>query len=248
MKIAYKHNGVKNSNVAVVFAHGLMSDMEGGKALFLEQWCNDNNIEYCRYDAYGHGQSATQFNQKFTNGTISQWKDDLIYIIEEVIQNKNVIIVGSSMGGWVGLLATVYFNNNNNKNIVGMVGIAPAPDFTREIFASFNDDQKTDLYDKGVAFLPSDYGDPYPISEALINDGENNILLDDDININQPVVILQGQQDNSVEWETALFINNRLTSDQVYIHFVKDGDHSLSRPQDLELLAFSIQQIIKLNN
>lgn len=220
----------------VVFLHGLMSDMEGGKALALEAHCKARGQAFLRLDCSGHGRSEG----KFTDGTISRWRDDAHAVITAQTQGP-LVLVGSSMGGWLALLLAKAMP----ERVRGLVLLAAAPDFTDwGTYASFTPEQREALERDGQVAIPSEYGpDPYIYTKALIDDGANNRLLTGPIPFDGPVRLLQGQQDPDVPWEIALKIAEKLTTPNVRLHLVKDGDHRLSRPQDLDLLCAVVGEL-----
>lgn len=220
----------------VVFLHGLMSDMEGGKALALEASCTARGQAFLRLDCSGHGKS----DGKFTDGTISRWRDDAKAVIEAATSGP-LVLVGSSMGGWLALLLAKAMP----ERVKGLVLLAAAPDFTDwGTYASFTPEQREALERDGQVAIPSEYGpDPYIYTKALIDDGASNRLLTGPIPFDGPVRLLQGQQDPDVPWEIALKIAEKLTTPNVRLHLVKDGDHRLSRPEDLDLLCAVVGEL-----
>lgn len=239
--IAYNKTEAKEDDKrpGVIFLHGLKSDKEGGKALHLEAYAQENGLSFIRMDCMAHGESGGDWME----ATISHWRDDVIQVLDTVAdQNRPYIIVGSSMGGWLGLLATIA----RPERTAGFVGIAAAPDFTEDFrFAKMSDEQKEELETRGYIEEPSDYGDPYIFTKKLIDDGRNNLLLRNDMPISCPVHLLQGKQDSSVPYQWADRIASKLPNTHVKVTFIDDGDHSLSRPEDLQILEKAIENIIK---
>ena len=225
-------NGTKKS---VVFLGGFMSDMDSTKAKFLEQLSADAGFDYVRFDYSGHGRSEGDF----IAGTLSHWTEDALAIIDNLTQGP-IVLVGSSMGGWIMLNIAC----RRLARVQGLVGVAPAPDFTRLMWETFNPQIKETLRTDGLYLQPSDYGDPYPITLALIEDGKNHLLLDNPIPINCPVHILQGMADNIVPWTHAPRIVTALYSTEVTLTLTKDGDHSLSRDSDLEKLKKAVLALL----
>ncbi|WP_343564146.1 alpha/beta fold hydrolase [Kiloniella sp. b19] len=212
----------------VVFLGGFMSDMEGSKATFLEQLARDEGFGYVRFDYLGHGQSSG----RFVDGTISRWTEDALTIVDELTEGP-LILIGSSMGGWIMLNIAL----QRADRIHSLIGIAAAPDFTQELmWEKFDQDAKDALLNEGVYHQPSDYGDPYPITLKLIEDGRQHLLLNRKLPIDCPVHLLQGMQDKPVPWDYAPRIVEALRSTDVQVTLIKDGDHSLSREEDLERL------------
>lgn len=222
--------------VGVVFLGGFMSDMTGSKAEFLAGWCEARATPFLRFDYSGHGTSEG----RFVDGTIGRWAEDAATVITALTEGPQVL-VGSSMGGWIALLLAA----RRRVPLRALVGIAPAPDFTEDLmWAEFSPEQRDTILRDGVWHRPSDYGDPYPITRALIEDGRNQLLLRDPLEITVPVRILQGQRDPDVPWRHALRIGEAMTGEDVRIHFLKDGDHRLSRPQDLALLGETLVPLL----
>lgn len=234
IRLAYA--SLPGSSPTVVFIHGFMSDMEGGKALALEASCRARGQAFLRFDCSGHGKSEG----RFTDGTISRWRDDVLAVVDALTQGP-LLLVGSSMGGWLALLAA----QARPERVRGLVLLAAAPDFTDwGTYADFTPEQRAALERDGQVAIPSEYGpDPYIYTKALIDDGAANRLLTGPIDFNGPVRLLQGQEDPDVPWEIALKIAEKLTTPNVRLHLVKDGDHRLSRPEDLDLLCAVVGEL-----
>jgi pimeloyl-ACP methyl ester carboxylesterase len=221
----------------IVFLHGLKSDRHGTKADVLAAHAAAKGYGFLRFDMYGHGASSGQFEE----GTVSRWVDDAVAVIDELTTGP-IILIGSSMGGWVGLKTAV----TRPDRMAGFIGIAAAPDFTEDLmWAELSEEQRTTLHTQGFIDLPSEYDEqPYRINKALIEDGRKNLLLRGDIAITCPVRLLHGQRDTSVPWQIALSIADMITGDDVHMYLVKDGDHRLSRPQDLKRLTDVVDDLI----
>ena len=205
-----------------------MSDMTGTKATALEAFAQERDQDFLRFDYQGHGESSGAFAE----GTIGLWAEDAIAALDNLTEGPQ-ILVGSSMGGWIMLLTALA----RPERIAGLVGIAAAPDFTEGMWASFSPEVRTKLEQTGIHQEPSDYDDePYTITYALIEDGRQQCLLAKPIPLTCPVRLLQGMEDTAVPWETALKISNALESGDVEVTLVKNGDHRLSEPHDLERL------------
>ncbi len=213
--------------VGVVFLGGFRSDMTGTKAEDLAAFCAETGRGFLRFDYSGHGASGGDFEA----GSIGRWAADAEAAIGALTEGRQVL-VGSSMGGWISLLLA----RRRPELVAGFVGIAAAPDFTRRIEAALTGEARAALDSKGVWHRPSAYGDPYPITRGLLEDGRRQLVLDGPLGLDVPVRLLQGQQDPDVPWETALRIAEAVTGEDVQVVLVKDGDHRLSRPQDLQLL------------
>jgi len=233
--IAYHQ--VTGKSPGVVFVHGFMSDMTGSKAVFLEDWARRTGRAFTRFDQRGHGAS----DERFEDGTIGAWADDLIQVLDHLTEGPQ-IIVGSSMGGWLMLLAALA----RPERIAGLVGIAAAPDFTEDLmWREFDDAMRETLARDGVLHVPTEYGDaPYPITRGLIEDGRDRLLLGAPIPIRCPVRLIQGMKDESVPWQTAQRLLDRLESADVELTLIKDGDHRLSEPQDLARLERVLQGVL----
>jgi pimeloyl-ACP methyl ester carboxylesterase len=221
----------------VVFMGGFKSDMTGAKALALEAYCRKRGQRFLRFDYTGHGQSSG----KFIDGTIGSWKRDALDVLDRLVPGEN-ILVGSSMGAWLALLAAL----EHKKMVVGLVGIASAPDFTEKlIWQQLKSQQQKQLLEEGIYHAPSCYGeDPYPITRALIEEGRNHLLLDGPIDLNIPVRLIHGTRDEDVPWQMATQLMERLASSDVALQLVKDGGHRLSEPQQLELICRTVDAIL----
>ena len=212
--------------------------MTGGKALALENYCKQRGQAFLRFDYTGHGQSSG----KFEEGCIGQWADDAVFALDQLTEGPQVL-VGSSMGGWVMLLAAL----KRVQRIAGLIGIAAAPDFTENLmWTGFSEDQKKELVAQGHVDLPNCYEDeePYRITHRLIEDGRNQLLLGGDIALDVPVRLIQGVKDDDVPWPTARRIMEQVTSDDVEVTYVKSGDHRLSEPHDLARLMRTLDGLL----
>jgi pimeloyl-ACP methyl ester carboxylesterase len=213
----------------IVFLPGFRSDMGGDKATHLAHLAAARGQALLRFDYSGHGDSGGRFE----DGTISRWSDDALAAIDRLTAGK-LVLVGSSMGGWIALLVA----RARADRLAGLIGLAAAPDFTeRLMWDAMAPPERARLLADGVLHAPSRYGDPIPITRALIEDGRRHLLLDAPIPIAAPVRLLHGQGDADVPWETSLRLAARLQSDDVRVTLIKDGDHRLSRPADLALLG-----------
>jgi pimeloyl-ACP methyl ester carboxylesterase len=220
----------------IVFLPGYKSDMEGSKAVFLNAWAAAAARAMLRLDYSGHGVSGGRFE----DGTIGLWTEDALAIIDAVTDGP-LILIGSSMGGWIGLNIALA----RRDRVVGFIGIAAAPDFTETlVWQSMPAPARERLMAEGVIYAPSEYGDPLPFTRALIEDGRRRLLLGGAIPLTCPVRLLQGQQDAEVPWETALTIAEKVQSTDVRVTLIKDGDHRLSRPSDLALLHETVEEVL----
>jgi pimeloyl-ACP methyl ester carboxylesterase len=221
----------------VVFLGGLKSDMEGTKALHLEDWARARGHAFLRFDYSGHGQSSGTFK----DGCIGDWAEDTAAIIEALTDGP-VVPVGSSMGGWQALLLPRRFDR-----VVGMVTIAAAPDFTEDgYWASFTDEQKAELAANGRIELPSDYMEPYIVTERMIEDGRRNLVLRNPLDLPFPVRCLQGTADAAVSTETALRLLEHATSPDMRLTLVKDADHRFSDGPCLGLIDAAVEDVLGL--
>ena len=194
----------------VVFLHGLMSDMTGGKALYVEDYCRERGRAFLRFDYSGHGASSGDF----TDGTVGRWAEDAACALEALTDGPQVL-VGSSLGGWIMLLAAL----GRPERVAGLVGIAAAPDFTEDIMpAVFTPEQKRALERDGRVDLPSDYGDaPYTVTRRLLEEGRDHLLLRRPIALSMPVRLIHGMKDADVPWRTSLALAEKLDSDDVEV-------------------------------
>jgi len=234
--LAYKK--IEGKSPTVVFLSGFKSDMEGTKALFLESLCKEIGHAYIRFDYSGHGKSGGEFK----DGTIGQWRDDALKVIDELTEGP-IVLIGSSMGGWIMLLAALA----RPERIKALVGIAAAPDFTEElIWEKFSPQEQQQILHEGQVLIPNCYEDqqPYPITKNLIEEGRKYLLLHNPINITCPVRLIHGMKDEDVPYQVSLRIEEQLESEDVIVRLVKTGDHRMSAPENLELLREQILAII----
>jgi hypothetical protein len=221
----------------VVFLPGYASDMGGTKAMFLRDACAARGQAMLRLDYSGHGASGG----KFEDGSIGIWTEDAARIIEAVTGDKSLILVGSSMGGWIALLLALRFA----RRVESLLLVAPAPDFTEVLLLPKLSVENLEVLDRdGVVYAPSDYGAPLAYTKKLLDDGRNHLLLNGTIPLDRPVQILHGMRDDAVPWQHSLTISECLQSEAVRITFVKDGDHRLSRHEDLLLLRASLLRLL----
>ena len=227
LRLAVRHR--KGRGPTIVFLPGYMSDMEGGKALALDSWAAEKGRAMLRLDYSGCGASEGAF----TDGTLTTWRDDVLFLIDRLVEGP-FTLVGSSMGGWLALLVGLA----RPERLTGLVGIAAAPDFTDW---GFTEEQKLQILREGKIEEPSDYGDqPYVTTKAFWQSGEANRLLHGSIAIDCPVRLLHGQRDEVVPWRNALTLAQQLRSADVQTLLIKDGDHRLSREQDLARLINTV--------
>lgn len=225
-KLAYRHTA--GDGPLVMFCGGYMSDMEGTKATHFERQCIARGQAYVRFDYSGHGSS----DGRFDDGTIGAWAGDALDILDHVrTDDQKVIIIGSSMGGWISLLMA----HARQDHMQGLIGIAAAPDFTEEIYhRRLSDTMRAALKDNGYVMVPSDYDEPYKFTLKFFEEAKDRLLLSHKYSWPFPVHLFQGGQDTAVLPQTVQFIQNALAGTPCDITMIDDGDHSLSRSQDLE--------------
>jgi len=219
---------------------GFKSDMKGTKAAALSQWARENGRACTRFDYSGHGESGGDFRA----GTIGRWLEESLAVFAAYAEGPQVVI-GSSMGGWLALLLLRELRRRKDAkaSAIGLVLIAPAVDFTEVLmWQRFPPKVKNEIETSGVWLRPSEYGEPYPITQRLIEEGRNHLLLGGMIETGCPVRILQGVQDPDVPWNHAVALTSRLAQDDVVLTLVKDGDHGLSRPEDIERLIKAVAE------
>jgi pimeloyl-ACP methyl ester carboxylesterase len=221
---------------------GFHSDMQGTKAIALDAWAAEHHRACVRFDYSGHGESGGAFIE----GTIGRWLEESVAVFEQFCAGPQVVI-GSSMGGWIALLLAREIARRGGlgrATLAGLVLIAPAPDFTEQLmWNGFSPEIQQEIETKGVWLRPSEYGEPYPITRALIEEGRNHLLLGSAIHVGCPVRILQGAQDPDVPWQHAFALTNRLPSDDVVLTMIQDGDHRLSRPQDIARIIAAVAEM-----
>jgi pimeloyl-ACP methyl ester carboxylesterase len=220
---------------------GFNSDMRGTKALALDEWAATNGRACVRFDYSGHGESGGAF----ADGTIGRWLEESVAVFDRFCRGPQVVI-GSSMGGWMALLLAreLARRTASQTSLAGLVLIAPAPDFTEELmWKGFPPEVRREIETNGVWLRPSAYGDPYPITRALIEEGRDHLLLGGTIDVGCPVRILQGAQDPDVPWRHAFTLAQRLPAEDVVLTMIQDGDHRLSRPQDIARIIAAVAEI-----
>lgn len=228
----------------LIWLGGFRSDMGGGKAQAVDAHAAARGLACTRFDYSGHGVSGGRFE----DGTISRWSQEAAAVFATTTGPQ--ILIGSSMGGWTSLLTIrdhLAKVGRSGSRVVGLILIAPAPDFTEDLmWAGFSEEIRRTILETGVYAEPSAYSDePYVVTRALIEDGRRNLLLGGTIETGCPVAILQGKRDESVPWRHALRIAERLAHDDATLTFVDDGDHRLSRSQDIELLLRTVDAMVE---
>ncbi len=231
LRLAYRQQA--GVGPTIVFLPGYMSDMEGGKAVALQRWAAEQNRAMLRLDYAGCGASEG----RFADGTLASWRDDVLLLLDALVEGP-MILVGSSMGGWLALLVALA----RPDRVVGLIGIAAAPDFTEW---GFTDADKALLATEGRIEEPSPYGeDPYVTTLAFWQSGQALRLLEGAIAIDCPVRLLHGQQDRDVPWYVAIKTAGLLRSSNVQTLLIKDGDHRLSRDGDIALLIRTVASLL----
>ena len=220
----------------LVWLGGFKSDMMGTKAEALDSWAREQRRAYLRFDYFGHGKSSGEFRK----GTISRWRDDALDVLDRLCEHPQ-ILVGSSMGGWIAILAALA----RPDKVKGLLLLAPAPDFTEALmWADMSDEVRRQIMAKGEWQRPSAYGEgPYPITRNLIEDGRKNLLLGGPIALSCPVRILQGMADPDVPWEHAMKLVEKIGGNPV-ITLVKRGDHRLSTEEDLARMKSAVDALV----
>jgi pimeloyl-ACP methyl ester carboxylesterase len=235
-RIAWRR--VAGDGPTAVWLGGFNSDMAGTKAQALADWARERGRAYVRFDYFGHGESSGAFEA----GTITRWREDALAVLDELVRG-DVVLVGSSMGGWIASLVAMAWP----ERVRAMVLIAPAPDFTEKLMKpEIPPDGLEALARDGVWLRPSEYGEPYPISRDLLEDGARwGILEAQPIPIDCPVRVLQGQEDPDVPWRHALQLAQGVKSQDVVFTLIKDGDHRLSRPQDIARMIAAVEELCR---
>ena len=234
-RLAFRHNPASAGKLTFVWMCGFKSDISGTKVLRLEDWANRTGHGFLAFDYSGHGES----DGAFEDGTVSQWRADALAAIDSQTDGP-LVIVGSSMGGWMALLAALA----RPDRVKGLVLIAPAPDFTEKLmWPEFPAKAQAEIMEQGFTLRPSDYDEPYTITRALIEDGRQWQILDGPIAFDGPVRILQGMQDADVPWTHAARLVDAMTTDDLTITLIKDGDHRLSREQDIARLLATCDEM-----
>jgi pimeloyl-ACP methyl ester carboxylesterase len=220
----------------VVFLGGFKSDMGGTKAVYLQNWAEAQGRTFLRFDYSGHGDSSGRFEE----GCIGDWAADAMAVISAKTTGK-VILVGSSMGGWISLLVA----RAMPERVAGLVGIAAAPDFTEDdMWAGFDEVQRAVLLEQGRLELPSDYSDdPYVITRRLIEDGRNQLILRTPLNLPFPARFLQGTDDEDVDISVALRLLDHAKGEDIRLTLVKGADHRFSSDENLRLIRHAIHSV-----
>ena len=232
-RIRYKL--INGKGPGIIFIHGLNSDMNGLKAISIEKFARKQKLRFIRFECRGHGKS----DGKFEDFTIADWKKDLIDIIDNIAKGPQ-ILVGSSMGGWLMLLAA----KARSSKIVGLVGVAAAPDYIDEFYRNLSNKKKKEINDKGI--IRCSYNDfSYLIKKKYIVEGRKNKILNKNFSWNKPLILIQGMKDNIVKPDTPNKIIKKIKGNQIQIKLLKNSDHRLSEEFDLKVINDSILSMIK---
>ena len=222
----------------VLFCGGYTSDMTGTKARALEAFCREQGRAFVRFDYAGHGASSGDF----ADGTIGAWTADALAIVDRLTEVP-LLVVGSSMGGWIMVLVALA----RPERVAGLIGIAAAPDFTEDLLlARATPEKRRALAEQGYWMQPSAYGGPpYPVTRRFIEEARAHLVLRGPIPITCPVHLLHGQRDPDVPWRTALRLAERLESEDVTVELIKGGDHRLSTPRDVARITAAVQRLAR---
>ena len=232
-RVAYAR--VDGAGPTVVWLGGFGSDMEGTKAQALDAWAQADGRSFLRFDYFGHGASSGEF----AGGTIGRWREDALAVVDELTGGP-LVLVGSSMGGWIACLVALA----RRERVSGLVLVAPAPDFTDKLLEpNLPEEARAALARDGCWRTPSPYGDGHVISSALLEEGRRWSILPGPVAIGAPVRILQGGADAEVPWRHALALAEAIEGDDVVFSLVRDGDHRLSRPQDIARLIAGVEEL-----
>ena len=232
-RIRYK--SIKGKVPGIIFIHGLNSDMSGQKALSIERFARKNKLRFIRFECRGHGKS----DGKFEDFTISDWKKDLLDIIDNIAKGPQ-ILVGSSMGGWLMFLAA----KARPSRVTGMVGLAAAPDYIDDFYNNLPVKKRKELNNKGFIKYSS-YGFSYLVKKKYILNGRKNKILNKEFKWNKPLILIQGLKDNVVKPNLPEKIIKKIKGNQIQIKLLKNSDHRLSEPFDLKVINEAVDSILK---
>ena len=230
-KIAYKYT--RGGNPGIIFVHGLNSDMEGLKAITIEKYAKKNNLSFLRFDCRGHGKSFG----KFEDFVISDWKRDLINLLDNITRGPQ-IIVGSSMGGWLMMLAA----KARQKKVCGLLGLAAATDFGKSMYSGLSIKSKKEIKIKGFTRIKG-YDFSYILTNNFFIDAKKNNILNKPFRFNKPFILIHGIRDGVVNYNMPQKIMNKTTSKNVQVHYLKSSNHRLSSEEDLRCITKAIDTI-----
>ncbi|MDJ0513780.1 MAG: alpha/beta hydrolase [Methyloceanibacter sp.] len=241
-RIGYRFDaGASDTSPAVVWLSGFLSDMASTKVVFLSEWSAQKGYAMLRFDYSGHGVSGGDIEQASTGAWLEEAETML-----DLVGERPVVLVGSSLGGWISLLLARKLAKRRDARLKGLVLIAPAWDMTEKLmWEKMSGEARHAVLNEGVYYAPSDYDDPYPITKTLIEEGRNHLLAAGNIPVNAPVRILQGMKDDDVPWQHSVALVDLLATDDVDLTLVKNAGHRLSEPEDLKRLARTIEALIE---
>lgn len=232
-----KPDAQKTQSFTVVYAHGFCSDPYGRKPEETKKWCIENGMGFFRYEIAGHASDITRFEET----TIDVYREQIFEIIRDIVEGP-VVVVGSSLGGWLSLLAACHFPNK----VIGMVGLAAAPDFLKTYFIKYIDNKHKEILNKygKIEFPTNDF--TYVITQKMIDSADGNLLLENKtIPFKGKVRLLQGMKDASLEWHTVLTIAEKVESDDVKVYLLKSSNHRLGGDSDMVTLRQALSEMIE---
>jgi pimeloyl-ACP methyl ester carboxylesterase len=241
-RIAYRFDkGASDTSPAIMWLSGFLSDMASTKVVFLSEWASKKKgYAMLRFDYSGHGLSGGDIEK----ASVGAWLEEAAAMLE-LVGERPIILVGSSLGGWISLLLARTLAQQSDTRLKGLVLIAPAWDMTEKLmWEKMSDDARNAVLIEGVFYAPSDYDDPYPITKILIEEGRKHLLAAGNIPVSAPVRILQGMRDEEVPWEHSVALVDLVAADDVDLILIKTGGHRLSEPGDLRRLARTIEALI----
>ena len=234
-RISYRHIKA-GKNFGLVFMHGTLSDKNAAKSKFLEDFCKKQRISYTAFDFFGHGDSSGRYE----DATIGRWRSDALAVLDQVTEGPQ-IIVGSSMGGWIMLLAALA----RPERVKGLIGLAAAADFTKDLWKSFSEEQKDRIVGEGVIYIPNGWtekGDPW--ARGLFEDAKKHFVLNKKLRkIVCPATLIHGAKDDCVPVRTAFKIMDNISSEQAKTIVLKNSGHRLSEPGELDILGRAILEM-----
>ena len=233
-KIAYKM--IKGRSPGIIFIHGLKSDMNGKKALSIEKYAKKNKLSFIRFDCRGNGKS----DGKFEDFTISDWKEDLVYIIDELTKGPQILI-GSSLGGWLMTLAA----KARPKKIAGLIGLSAATDFGKNFYNNLSKKNKNEIKKKGITKISSN-GLSYFLKSKFFTEAKKNNILNQPFKFKKPFILIHGLKDDIVSHDMPKKIMNNTSGNNIQIIYLKSSDHRLSKPTDLLVINNVIGNIVSL--
>jgi pimeloyl-ACP methyl ester carboxylesterase len=236
--LAYRqHHAKLHNKYGLIFLGGFKSDMNGTKAQAIASFAEKNDYDFLRFDYFGHGNSS----KEFIDGTIGIWLDNTLKIIDSLTKDQPQILIGSSMGGWIMLLAALA----RPHKIAGLVGLAAAADFTENlIWNKMSENQKLTLETKKEVLFNNEFcEDAYPISYDLINEARGHLILNKEIRLNMPIRLIHGMQDKDVPFQTSIRLAEKLTSLDVQVRLIKNSGHRLSSEMELDIIYQTISDL-----